>query len=314
MRILITGGTGFIGGRLCSHIVESGHKVFVSVRRPEARQWDWPEGVSLVDLDWESKDSIGALDMKLDAIIHAAGVNAKNSLLNPGIALQFNGLGTLRLLMSAIANRVPNFLYISTTQVYGATPFGELSELSPTTNLHPYATSHLAGENAILFARSQGQINGAVVRLANAYGPPIHKDVNCWNLVINDLCRQAIVNHELKLNSSGEQYRNFVSITATCQVIERLVTGKSNSSESALYNLAATETIQVIEVARRIQSRCKRVQGFEPIIIVGGANEDQAKYWLNIDRLKSSGCVLPNFDLEEIDRTLAFCDANFSHR
>ena len=69
-----------------------------------------------------------------------------------------------------------------------------------------------------------------IIRLSNSYGAPISKDVNRWTLVVNDLCRQAITNRELKLKSSGEQHRDFIPISDALSAVNLLMKIPSNTT------------------------------------------------------------------------------------
>ena len=107
---------------------------------------------------------------------------------------------------------VPRFLYFSTAHVYGSSLEGTITEQTCPRNLHPYATSHLAGEQAVLEAAQRGAIRGVVFRLSNAFGAPVSSEVNCWMLLVNDLCRQAVTTGELALRTAGLQLRDFVTL------------------------------------------------------------------------------------------------------
>ena len=106
--------------------------------------------------------------------------------------MDFNGVATKRLVEAASRAGVKKFIYLSTAHVYASPLVGTITEQTLPNNSHPYASSHLAGESAVLNADERGVIQGVVMRLSNAYGAPMHKGVNCWMLVVNDLCRQAV--------------------------------------------------------------------------------------------------------------------------
>ena len=86
----------------------------------------------------------------VDVVIHTAGMNAQECASDPEQALAFNGTVTADLVSSAVKQGVQKFIYLSTAHVYKEPLVGTISESSQTTNTHPYATSHLAGEIPVL--------------------------------------------------------------------------------------------------------------------------------------------------------------------
>src|SRR3546814_17036700 len=93
-------------------------------------------------------------------------MNAQNCAANPVEALEFNGVATARLVQAAARVGIRRFIYLSTAHVYCAPLTGTITEDTCPRNLHPYATSHLAGENAVLSAVQAGEISGMVLRLS----------------------------------------------------------------------------------------------------------------------------------------------------
>src|SRR3546814_20189177 len=100
-------------------------------------------------------------------------MNAQNCAANPVEALEFNGVATARLVQAAARVGIRRFIYLSTAHVYCAPLTGTITEDTCPRNLHPYATSHLAGENAVLRAVKAGEISGMVLRFLNVLGVQI---------------------------------------------------------------------------------------------------------------------------------------------
>ena len=222
MKILITGGFGYIGGRLAKAIIaNTEHRVILGSRESKSIP-NGLDGATGVLIRWDSPESLNRITSGVDVVIHASGMNSQDCEDDPNMALEVNGIATSNLLMAAIKQKVGRFIYLSTIHVYGTPLAGRITEDSPTVGIHPYATSHQAGEDAVLMENKKGSIKGIVVRLSNAFGAPIHNDVNCWTLLVNDLCKQAVNHQELVLSSSGRQKRDFVSLTNVCSAIIHL--------------------------------------------------------------------------------------------
>jgi UDP-glucose 4-epimerase len=192
---------------------------------------------------------------------------------------------------------------------------GLITEETCPRNLNPYATSHLAGEHAVLSASQSGQIQGLVLRLSNAFGAPVHKDVNCWMLLVNDLCMQAVQTRKLVLQTNGLQQCDFIGITEVCRVTEHLAVGNGSSTQPSIFNVGSGVSQSVFAMAQSIQQRCAQVLGFEPVLqrLQAEAIEPPQILSYRVDNLTALGIkydLLEN--LAEIDGLLRFCQPIFT--
>jgi UDP-glucose 4-epimerase len=309
MRILITGGFGFLGGRLADHLAHAKHQIVLGSRNPCSTH-DWVPQADVVQIEWKNDSTLERCCHGVDVVIHAAGMNAQECSADPVSALAFNGVATARLVSSASRAGVKKFIYLSTAHIYSSPLVGTITEETFPRNLHPYATSHLAGEHAVLGASKRGEIHGIVLRLSNAFGSPMHKDVNCWLLLVNDLCKQAVLMRKLELHTNGLQQRDFVSMTEVCGVVESLVNGDGESTKLSIFNVGAGKSQSVLEMANLIQQRCIQVLGFEPELNrkQGGLDEKHRTLTYRTDSLNSLGISYKSLDnIAEIDRLLQFC-------
>lgn len=312
---MITGGFGFVGGRVAGHLQEAGHTVILGSRQATGAP-EWLSGAQVVRLLWENATTLERACQGVDTIVHAAGMNAQDCAADPVAALALNGVATARLVAAASRAGVKRFIYLSTAHVYASPLVGIITEDTCPRNLHPYATSHLAGEHAVLSANQCGQIQGIVLRLSNAFGAPVHKDVNCWMLLVNDLCRQAVETRKLILHTSGQQLRDFVSLAEVCRAAKYFSTADGDSLNSGIFNMGAGVSQSVLEMAQMIQQRCKQVLGFEPELHrpEDGATESPLMLNYRADRLAAIG-IDTNGDanMAEIDNLLRFCHSTFTH-
>lgn len=313
MRILITGGLGFVGGRLAAHLHQAGHQIVLGTRGVKSPP-DWLPQAKVVRVIWDDGSALEQSCRGLDVVIQAAGMNAQDCAADPVAAFEFNGLATARLLAAAIRAGVPRFIYLSTAHVYASPLVGKITEETCPRNLHPYATSHLAGEYAVLGASQRGQIQGLVLRMSNAFGAPMHKEVNCWMLLVNDLCRQAVQTRKLVLQTSGRQQRDFVGMSEVCRVAEHLASCNGDALLSGVFNVGTGVSQSVLEMAQLIHRRCHHVLGFEPSLQQpeGELNEQYAMLSYQLDNLAKISVNVRQNNAEEIDRLLEFCQASFS--
>lgn len=308
MRILITGGFGFIGGRVAQQLHKAGHKIVLGSREVSSSP-KWLPQAEGVKTDWHDERALEQICNGVDVVIHAAGMNAQDCAADPVAALEFNGLATTRLVTAASRAGVKRFVYLSTVHVYANTLMDPIFESTCPRNLHPYATSHLAGENAVLSASQEGKIEGIVLRVSNAFGAPLHKDVNCWMLLVNDLCRQAVTECRLLLRSAGLQRRDFVTLQDVSRAVAHVICLSNAQVGEGVFNIGGAWAPRVIDLVELIQTRCMVVLGFTPDIICPkpGARDVTHELDFRIDRLLASGFELSGNVEAEIDATLLLC-------
>lgn len=315
MKVLITGGLGFIGGRVAAHLSGAGHQIILGSRRACEPPF-WLPKSDVVAINWGENDSLQDCCNSVDIVIHAAGMNSGDSALNPVGALAFNGVETARLVRAATMAGVKQFIYLSTAHVYANPLLGVLTEETPPTNLHPYATSHLAGEQVVLAATQDGKMSGVVLRISNAFGAPMDGDVNCWMLLANDLCRQAVQTRKLTLHTNGLQERDFIGMNTLCKAVESILmlSARGAELESNVFNIGTGISRTVFEMAKLIQQRCFKVLGFWPDLEVPEefTNNNNSKLHFRVDRLVNLNVSFNEQEnIAEIDRLLNFCQLNF---
>lgn len=314
MRILITGGFGFVGGRLAQHLHQNGCEVLLGTRSA-CPSPDWLFQAEVVQTNWRDGRSLEAICAEVDVVIQAAGMNAKDCARSPVEALEVNGLATARLLESACRVGVKKFVYLSTAHVYSGSLSGRLTEDACPRNRHPYATSHVAGENSVLGAYERGETEGVVVRLSNAFGAPAHRGVSCWMLLANDLCRQVVQTQKMVLYSSGSQQRDFLAMTEACHAIGGLATSDLDIGGTGIFNVGAGVSLSVLEMAVIIQHRCEVILGFEPEIQrpITARDEQKEPLYFESKYLPQKTKEIMQRNIDEIDSLLVYCQAEFSH-
>ena len=312
MRILITGGFGFIGGRLATDLFRAGHEVVIGTRHPVSSP-DWLPQSDVVKMVWDDEVSLSRSCDGIDAIIHAAGMNVQDCDADPVSALGFNGLATAKLVAAAGRENVKRFIYLSTAHVYSGKLTGVITEETCPRNTHPYATSHLAGENIVLNANQQGQIDGIVLRLSNVFGAPMQNEVNCWTLLANDLCRQISNTRKLVLRSNGNQRRDFISMSEICRILQHITTYGADTLSTKVINVGSGTSQTVYEISKLIQSRCKILLGFEPEILrpIIGFPEKAETFVYKTNRLAELGLNVSIDNTFEIDNLITFCQSSF---
>jgi UDP-glucose 4-epimerase len=285
------------------------HEVTLATRTPGSMPSP-AVNVRVVPIDWARDADLENTCASMDAVVHLAGVNAAECLRDPVAALEFNGLATARLLRAAAKQGVSRFLYLSSAHVYGAALRGFVDERTCPQPVHPYATSHRAGEDAVRLAGQEDTIEGLVVRLSNSFGAPAHPRVDCWSLVTNDLCRQAVTARREVLKSAGRQRRDFIPMTEACRALAHLLVLPSPLLGDGLFNVGGAWAPTVLEMAELIAERVAAKLGFRPHVVPGTLDDRRGGEDLeySVAKLAATGFeVWRDAAVEELDRLIAFC-------
>ncbi len=313
MRVLVTGGFGYLGGRLAQYLVsQTGDEILLGSRQ-QTEPPQWLPQAKVVQTRWDSLAGLEHICSAVDSVVHLAGMNAQDCATDPVAALELNAVATARLLQAAVRQGVKRLIYLSTAHVYGSPLTGVIIEETCPVSLHSYAASHRAGEDVVRAANQRGEIEGIVIRLSNAYGAPAHKDANCWMLLVNDLCRQAVTTQRMVLRSSGLQRRNFIPLTDACRAIDHLLHLSVQDLARDIFNVGGVWSPTVWEVACLVQERCTVALGFQPqlIRIPPQTGETVTELDYRFDALRQTGFQPSANKVEEIDRLLNFCKASF---
>jgi UDP-glucose 4-epimerase len=306
--ILITGGLGYLGGRIAKRMIKLGLPVRIASSRENASVPFLLSSCEIVVIDLLDSDSLERACEGISIIVHLAALNARECERSPESALLVNGLGTLKLLQAAKKEMVSRFLYFSTIHVYGSSLTSQIAETVLPRPIHHYAITHRLAEDYVLEANQYGKMSTAVVRLSNAIGPPIDNKVNCWMLVVNDLCQQAVKSQNLILNSSGKQQRDFIPITDICHAIEFFKELPDKQFNGEIFNLGG-ETYTIYQIAQKIKERCHILFGWNVTIERDKITDEEVTLndlYYNIEKMTKLGFKpLNKFDAE-IDLLLQF--------
>ncbi|HEY1793751.1 MAG TPA: NAD-dependent epimerase/dehydratase family protein [Opitutaceae bacterium] len=179
-RVLVTGGAGFIGSHLVDQLIDSG--CFVTVldnfrngRRENLARADLSGRLRVVEADVTDSFACNtAIGKECSAVFHLACLGVRHSLHSPMENHHVNATGTLEILEASRRAGVGRFIYMSTSEVYGAAPEFPLKEDSPTWPTTVYGASKLAGEH--YSAAYQGCFGLPVIRVRpfNNYGARAH--------------------------------------------------------------------------------------------------------------------------------------------
>lgn len=310
-RVLVTGGLGYVGGRLCEVLLQSGYDVLIGTRNTQQTLPASVKNARLLSLNLGDEDALKSHCGEVDSVIHLSAVNEIEALADPVKAFDINVLGTLRLVRAASSVGVSRFVFLSTAHIYGPL-VGTITENTLPRPTHPYATSHRAAEDVVLAENSE-KFTSVVVRLSNSFGAPIRSEVDRWTLVANDLCKQAVVNHSLVLKSSGLQERDFITLKDTANALQHLLELPVSHLGDRIFNLGGENTMTVLAMAQLVAERYRALYDRSIELTTLSQTPAQSTVRLNysVDKLKATGFRWTQGLEEEIDATLKLCKDSF---
>jgi UDP-glucose 4-epimerase len=211
MRILVTGGAGFIGSHVAELFLEQGHEVFVVDDLSSGREDNLPKGAAFYQLDIRSEEfSKVVLELKPEAIAHlAAQIDVRKSVADPALDADINILGTIRVVRAAAEAGARKVIFSSTGgAIYGEQDAFPATEEHPRRPVSPYGTSKLCAEEYLAYFRRAGGPAYVALRYANVYGP--RQDPHGEAGVVAIFVKKMLAGQTPVINGDGNQTRDFV--------------------------------------------------------------------------------------------------------
>src|SRR5882724_9703346 len=258
MRILVTGGAGFIGSHLVEKLLAAGHDVAVlddfndfydpQIKRDNISAVE--KKVAVHDVDLRDGDKVSNLfrHEKFDAIAHlAARAGVRPSIQQPQLYYDTNVAGTLHLLEAARASGAERFIFASSSSVYGAAkkvPFSEQEPLTQT--LSPYAATKIAGEFLCSTYSHLYKLRIVALRFFTVYGARQRPD-----LAIHQFTRKIHAGQAIDQFGDGTTRRDYTYIDDIIQGV--MAAFDYNGPLFDLFNLGESETIQLKDLIVAIE-------------------------------------------------------------
>ncbi|MGM0750687.1 MAG: NAD-dependent epimerase/dehydratase family protein [Bacillota bacterium] len=227
MKVLVTGGAGFIGSQLVDLLLAEGHTPIVLDNFSNGREENVPRGVKIYRKSLLS-DKIERLFKKEqpDVVMHlAAQVSVAKSLESPAEDAAVNVLGTVKLLEYCTKYGVKKFIFSSSSAVYGYTS-EVIHEDSPTSPISFYGTSKLVSETYIKLFNRLNDLPYTILRYANVYGPRQRSDGEGG--VISIFIEQLLRNEAPVIFGDGNQTRDFVFVDDVARANLLAITNADN--------------------------------------------------------------------------------------
>ena len=245
MRVLLTGGAGFIGSNVAERLVARGHEIIVVDDLSSGKRENVPEGASFCEKDIRSGCEEVFRDFGPEVLCHqAAQMDVRRSVLEPDFDADVNVLATVRLLQNCVKYGVGRVVFASSGgAIYGDQNGFPAAEDHPQYPVSPYGVSKLAGERYLHFYHVQYGVSYAALRYANVYGPrqDPHGEAGVVAIFSANLAAQRIST----INGTGEQTRDYVYVG---DVAHANVLAVEGDPPSGAYNVGTAVETSVNEL------------------------------------------------------------------
>lgn len=265
MKILLTGGAGFIGSHIVDQLLDAQHDIVIVDRNIKKQMYYQQIGVTYYHLNIhdEKMESVFYQE-KPDAIIHlAAQISVSNSMKDPVHDMNINGYGTIKLLQLAVQYKVQRFIFASSAAVYGVPTYQPMDESHPVSPISFYGLSKQVGEQYIHLYQDVYHLDFTILRFANVYGPGQSAEGEAGVIAIFNDCIQK--SEPLTIYGDGEQTRDFIYVKDVASACVRSL----HLQGSHTINIGSNNACSLNELVHIFTQQSKQsiVTNYEPIKI-----------------------------------------------
>ena len=309
MRVLVTGGAGFIGSHLCEELLRRGDEVWalddLSTGRVEnLRTFERNPRFRFLEGNVMDGPLVHGLVAQCDQVFHlAAAVGVKYVLENPLRSLLTNIRGT-EIVLEACSAHSRKVMVTSSSEVYGkgvSVPFSEDDDrlMGPTHKLRwSYAAGKAVDECLAQAYFQQHRLPVVIVRCFNTCGP---RQSSAYGMVIPNMIQRALRNDPILVFGDGQQSRCFSAVSDVVRGVMMLADSKGSVGE--IYNIGTDEEVTVLELARRIQAMCRSASTIEFVAyedVYGNSFEDMRRRVPNLAKIRRAVGYAPEVSLDQL--------------
>jgi len=256
MKILVTGGAGFIGSNVVDAYIEAGHQVAVLDNLTTGKRSNLNPQAKFYEIDIRDKEKLSQAIVEFSPEVinhHAAQIDVRKSVEDPVYNAQVNEIGMLNLLDVAVKTKVKKIIFSST----GGAIYGEVEKKSgadenhPQEPISPYAITKRSGEMYLHSYKENKGLNFTVLRYGNVYGP--RQDPLGEAGVIAIFCGKLLANEQPTIYGDGEQLRDYVYV-GDVAAVNLLVL---DQGENQIFNIGTGKGISVNQLFVHLKQSAK---------------------------------------------------------
>jgi UDP-glucose 4-epimerase len=301
MKILVTGGAGFIGSHLVDRLIKENHQVIVVDNLSTGKKENLNPKAQFYQLDiLDPKLSEVFQKEKPEVVFHyAAQIDVRKSVKNPLEDAKINILGSLNLLENCKRFKVKKFIFASSGgAIYGQADIVPTPESYPAWPLSPYGVAKLTIEKYLNYYYKVFGLPYTSLRLANVYGPRQNPEGEAGVVAI--FCHKLLKGEQPVINGDGTQTRDYVFVD---DVVEANLLALEKDKVD-IFNVGTAKETSVNEIFQRL----KRITGAGIEGIHGPAKQgEQKRSCLDFSKIKKELDWQPNYSLEQgLEKTVNY--------
>ena len=253
MKILVSGGAGFIGSRIVTAYINAGHDVIIiddlstgKTIHPKARFYHADITSNLHDV---------FVTEKPDIVNHlAAQVSVNNSIENVVLDATINIIGSINLLETCVSHGIKKFIYSSSASVYGEPIYLPIDEKHPIDPISPYGISKHTVEHYLYYYYKNYGLNYSILRYSNVYGYGDKTDV------ISIFIKRMLANDDIYIYGDGQQMRDFINVSDVVNANLQVIMDRNKCN---IYNIGSGNGISILDLFYKL----RKITGYtkEPI-------------------------------------------------
>ncbi len=283
MKVLLTGGAGFIASHIADLLLEKGYEVAIVDNFSAGRKENINPGAIFYQADIRSSEieEIIKKEKPLAVIHHAAQVSVRNSVEDPGYDLDVNIKGSVNLLEKSVKLGVKNFIFASTGgALYGEQDYFPADEDHPLRPLCPYGIAKLSVEKYLYFYQQTYGLNYVTLRYGNVYGP--RQDPHGEAGVVAIFSQKMAAGEQPVINGTGEQTRDYVYVGDVARA--NLLALENNAAkgefnigtgiETSVNTLFAQLKLFIGAKTEKLHGEAKKGEQFRSVLFCGKARKE----------------------------------------
>ncbi|MBU5590814.1 SDR family oxidoreductase [Clostridium sp. MSJ-4] len=300
MKVLVTGGAGFIGSHLVDRLIELEHQVVIVDDLSHGKREYINPKARFYNVDIRSKDLEKIFsEEKPEVVFHeAAQISVPKSLDNPIMDAEINIIGTINLLECSKKHNVRKIIYPASAAIFGEPEYLPIDEKHPLNMISGYGiTKHTVEHYLQVYSVLYG-IEYTVLRYANVYGP--RQDSTGEGGVVSIFCERMLEGQKIYIFGDGEQTRDFVYVK---DVVDANILAMNNLKND-IFNVCTNSKISVNNlfdlISSIIDDSLKPIYGEE-------RHGDIRHSYMTFEKIRNKGNWEPKYSLEEgIKETINF--------
>jgi len=253
MKLLVTGGAGFIGSHIVDELVRQGHKVSIIDNLSLGKKEHLNAKAKFYKKDIRNFKEIKPLFKGIDCVFHlAAQPRIQPSIINPAYSFDNNVIGTFNVLLAAKENKVPKIIYSASSSAYGDQKTLPLREIMTAYPKNPYALFKYMGEEMAGLFHKMYELPVVCLRYFNVYGERQSTE-GAYATVIGIFLKQKKAGKPLTIVGDGNQRRDFTYVKDVVRA--NIVAMGSKKAVGHLINIGSGKNYSVNEVAKMIDPK-----------------------------------------------------------